>query len=332
MSKVFITVFVFYTDLQTSCLCIGQVGAAAYLKIFLLSGRPCFHVYGFHLQISQIAGAAFQSSYGDIQRAEQVYGVLPQLVKPHSTFLGFADNDHLLFFELVNTVNALFFNAVSAFFLTETGGIAGQGVGQILFGKNGIDELTDHGMFTGTDQVQIFSFDFVHHGIHFIKAHNACNDIAADHERRYAVGKSAVDHEISCIGDHSRVKSGNIAHQIVETVAGYLSGAVQIDAVEFFHNLGVVGDFEVGNNRFTVFLNFHILGIVFTDGYRRIDDIGNGHHDLCDLFFQFGLCAFQLGQTGSISSNLCFYFLSFFFFALFHQTADLFGQSIFFRS
>ena len=43
---------------------------------------PCLYVAGLHLQIRQVAGAALQGPYRDIQRAEQVYRVLPQFVIP----------------------------------------------------------------------------------------------------------------------------------------------------------------------------------------------------------------------------------------------------------
>ena len=38
--------------------------------------------------------------------------------------------------------------------------------------------------------------------IHFCKAHNACYNLASNHKRRNAVGKSTVNHKISCIGNN----------------------------------------------------------------------------------------------------------------------------------
>ena len=58
-------------------------------------------------------------------------------------------------------------------------------------------------MLTGSDEVQIFSLNLIHHSVHLCKTHNACNHIAADHERRHTVGKSSVNHEITGIGNHS---------------------------------------------------------------------------------------------------------------------------------
>ena len=67
-------------------------------------------------------------------------------------------------------------------------------------------------MLTCTDEVEILALDLVHHSVHLSKAHNACDNVAADHKRRYAVCESTVDHEISCVCDHCGVKSRNITH------------------------------------------------------------------------------------------------------------------------
>ena len=112
----------------------------------------------------------------------------------------------------MDTVYTSFLNSVSTFLLTEAWRIAGQCQRQLCFRSNGIDKLTDHGVLAGTDQVQVLSFDLVHHSVHFSEAHNAGYYVAADHERRYAVSKSTVDHEISCICDHCGVQSCDIAH------------------------------------------------------------------------------------------------------------------------
>ncbi len=82
MCKVLLAILAVYTDLQTSGLCVAEIGAAADLKVLLLTGAPCFDVNRFDLQVSQVAGAAFQRTNRNIQRTEQVNGVLPQLVKP----------------------------------------------------------------------------------------------------------------------------------------------------------------------------------------------------------------------------------------------------------
>ena len=103
----------------------------------------------------------------------------------------------------MDPVYATLLQSVCALFLAETGRIACQCFGQFTLRNDRIDEFTDHGMLTCSDQVQIFSLDLIHHGIHLGKAHNAGHHIAADHERRYTISKASAYHEISCIRDHS---------------------------------------------------------------------------------------------------------------------------------
>ena len=67
-------------------------------------------------------------------------------------------------------------------------------------------------MLTCTDQVEILTLDLVHHSIHLSKAHNTCDNITADHKRRYTVRESTLDHEISRVCDHCGVKSRDITH------------------------------------------------------------------------------------------------------------------------
>ncbi len=179
-------------------------------------------------------------------------------------------------------------------------------------------------MFACTDKVEVFSFDFVHHGVHFIKTHNACYNVASYHKRRNAVCEASVYHKVSGIRNNRRMKSRDVSHEIVETVSGYLSGAVKIYAVKAFHNVRMVRNLKIGNNRFAVFLHFHIFAVIFSYGNRRVDYVGNSHHDFFDFFlnFFFFLCKFI--YSGRIFCNFGFYPLGFFLFTLCHKTADLF--------
>ena len=123
-----------------------------------------------------------------------------------------AYHDHFLLFKLMDPVNASFLDAVGSLFLTEAGRIAGKGLGELLLRNDGIDEFSDHGMLAGTDQIQVFALDLIHHGVHFSKAHNAGDHVAADHERRHAVGEAPADHKIPGIGDHCGVKPCDVSH------------------------------------------------------------------------------------------------------------------------
>ena len=123
----------------------------------------------------------------------------------------------------MDTVYATFLDSMCSFFFSEAWRITGQCIWKFFFFINGINEFSDHRMFTGTNQIEILALDLVHHGIHFVKTHNSGYHIAADHKWRYTVCESAVDHKISRIGNHCGMKSCNVTHQIVKTVARYFS-------------------------------------------------------------------------------------------------------------
>ena len=119
--RIFFAVGTVYADLETASLCVTEIGAATHFKVFLLTGRPCFDVDGFYLEVCKVAGAAFESTNGDVERTEEINGVLPELFIPHHAVFGLTYNNHFLLFELMDSVNASFFDAVSTLFLTETG-------------------------------------------------------------------------------------------------------------------------------------------------------------------------------------------------------------------
>ena len=116
-------------------------------KYFFCLGDQASTSTDFTFRSAKVAGAAFQCSYRNIHGTEQIYGVLPQLIIPHGRFFRLTDNDHFLLLELMDTVNASFFNAVCAFFLTEARAIACQGLRQVFCFIQRINEFTNHGMF-----------------------------------------------------------------------------------------------------------------------------------------------------------------------------------------
>ena len=183
-------------------------------------------------------------------------------------------------------------------------------------------------MFAGSDQIQIFAFDFVHHGIHLGKTHNAGNYVAADHKWRYAVSKSTVDHEITCVCDHCGMQSCDVSHQVIESVSGNFSCTVKVDTVERFHDFCMVWDFKIRNNRLTEAFDLYVFAVIFSDRHRRIDDVRDNHHVCFQFFFYFSFFCGKFVDTISTCCYLTFYFLCLFFFTLFHQAADLFGQFV----
>ena len=220
----------------------------------------------------------------------------------------------------MNSVNASFLDSVCAFFLAEAGRIACECLRKRLL----VDKAADHGMLGGSDQVEILALDLIHHGFHLGKAHNAVNDGTSDHERRNAVGKALVDHEISRIGKYCGMKSCNISLQIIETVAGNTACRVEVDACEAVHDICMIRDFEIRDKRLSETLKLDIFGIVLTDRDRRINDIRDYHHILLDDFEGLLLNLIKLCQALCIRGNLFLQGHCLFFLSLGHHCADLF--------
>ena len=90
----------------------------------------------------------------------------------------------------------------------------------------------------------------------------------------------------------------------------------------------MVRDLKIRDHRLSVFLDLHILGIVFSNGNAGIDDIGNGHHDLFDPGFQILLLLLQLCQMIRGFCHLLLHFLGLFLLSLAHQSSDLLGDLV----
>ena len=211
MGKVF-SICSLNTDTESSCLSVTKIGAAPYLKILFLSWGPCFNITRFYFQVCQISGTAFQSTNRYIHRTEKVNRILPQIIIPFHTFLWLTYNNHLLLLKLMNSVDSSLFNSMSSFFFTETRRIAGQCLRKLLFCKHLSNKFSNHGMFTGSNQIKVFSFYLIHHGIHLCKTHNAGNYITSYHKWRNTVCEASSNHKITGIGQHSRMKPCNVAH------------------------------------------------------------------------------------------------------------------------
>ena len=105
----------------------------------------------------------------------------------------------------MNTVDTSLFDAVRTDFLTETRRVGGESHRQFGLIIDRIDEASDHGMFGCADQIEVFTFNLVHHVFHFLERHNAGNNFRTDHERRNAIGEAFVDHVISGICQDGRM-------------------------------------------------------------------------------------------------------------------------------
>ena len=213
-------------------------------------------------------------------------------------------------------------------FLPEARRITGQSLRQLCFRQNGINELSNHGVLTGANQVQVFPFNLIHHIFHFGKAHNTIYNIAANHERWDVIGESFVDHEISCICQNGGVQPCNISAQIIEAIAAGLSCSIQINTMQFLHNINMIRNREIGNNRFSKAFYFYIFAVVSADRYRWINEVWNLHHGFPNLAFQLCFQLLLFFQLCANCSNLCLYSFGFFLFALSHEAANLLAERL----
>ena len=120
----------------------------------------------------------------------------------------------------------------------------------------------------------------------------------------------------------------DIAHQVVEAVAGDAPRAVEVDTRETLHNVGMIRDLEIGNDGFAELLALDVLAVVTTHRDRRIDDVRNGHHVALDLLFEFGALGFERGKARRLLRDLLLRRLGFLALPLPHQHADLFRDPV----
>jgi hypothetical protein len=319
---------VLYADTKPTGLRISEIGAASDLEILFLAGRPRLNVNALYLQVGQISRTAFNRTYGDIHGAEKVNRVVIQLYKPFAAVFGLADNNHFLFLKLVDTVNAALFDPMCADFLPEARRIAGQCLGQLLLFNEGIDEFTDHRVLTRSDQVQILPFYFIHHVFHLGEAHNAVDDIAADHKGRNIVCEAPVDHEVTRVGKNGRMQACYVSAEIVETVAARFPRTFDVDAMQLFHNVNMIRYLKIGNGRFAETLNLHVLTVVLSDWNGIVNDIRDYHHPFFDLGVELFLQLLQFNKLpGNLGNSLLVVF-RFLFPAFGHQISYFLADGI----
>ena len=94
----------------------------------------------------------------------------------------------------------------------------------------------------------------------------------------------------------------------------------------------MIWNFKIRHNRFSKFFNLYIFAVIFSDRHAWINDIRNCHHDLFDLFCQLCLFLFQFSKALRPLCYFCFQSFGFFFFALCHQTADIFRDFLSLRT
>ena len=124
------------------------------------------------------------------------------------------------------------------------------------------------------------------------------------------------------------MQSCNIAHEIIEAIACNLSCRLKVNAVYLFHDISVIGDLKVGNSRLAEDLQLHVLAVVLTHRNRRVNDIGNSHHNGLDLFGKLSLLLFKLSKAVAELSYLSLCSLSLFLLALTHKCTYLLGDPV----
>ena len=253
---------------------------------------------------------------------------MPEPVEPRGAVLRLADDDHLLLFKLVDAVYAALLDAVRADLLAEARRIARERLRKLLLLEERVDELADHRVLARADQVQILALDLVHHVLHLGEAHDAVHHAAANHIRRNAIGEAAVDHEIARVRQDGRVQPRDVAHEIIEAVAAGLSGAVEIDAREFFHDFHMVRHRKIRHNRLAEALALDVLGIVPTDRNGRIDDVRDHEHALADLGLVFRFLRLERGHFIGHALDLLLCFLGLVALTARHHAADLLGDDV----
>ena len=125
-----------------------------------------------------------------------------------------------------------------------------------------------------------------------------------DHERRDAVGEALVYHEVARIGENCGVQTCNVANEVIEAVAGDAACGVHINAVEALHNLGVIGNIEIGDDGLAEALDLNVCAVIRADGDGRIDDVRDGQHDLMDTFCVVLLKTLKLGEPVGLRLDL----------------------------
>ena len=219
-----------------------------------------------------------------------------------------------------------------ALFLAEAGGIACKRLRQARLRNYLVDELAYHRMLRSTDEVKILSLYLVHHGIHIVLAHNTLDDISVDHKGRDAVGKAAVYHKIARIGKNRGMQTRHITHEIVKSVSGHTTCGVHINAAESFHDLSVIRNVKIGYARLSETLDLNIAGVVRTYRHALVNDVGDDHHYLSDLFLKNRLQLFKLRKARGALSDLFLHLLSLCALTVSHKHAYLLGAAILFGS
>ena len=223
----------------------------------------------------------------------------------------------------MDTVNASLLDTVCTLLLTEARRIGSKGKRKGIGRQDLIDETTDHRVLGGTDKVEVLALDLIHHGIHLCEGHNTIHDLGTNHIWRNHIGETTVDHEIARIAEHRRVQSRDVADQVVEAVTCDTAGCIEIDTAERLHDVGMIWNLELRNDRLTEALILDVMGIIRTDRNGRIDHVRDDHHALRHLRLKLRLLLLELLETCGKCANLGLDLFGLRLLTLRHQRTDL---------
>ena len=65
------------------------------------------------------------------------------------------------------------------------------------------------------------------------------------------------------------MKTCDISHQIIETVSCNFSRCVKVDTIKTIHDICVIWDFKIRNDRFAEFFDLHVAAVIFSDDRKR---------------------------------------------------------------
>ena len=221
---------------------------------------------------------------------------------------------------------------MGTFFLTEAGRIARQRERQALFGDDLVNELANHRVLAGADEIEVFAFNLVHHGIHLGETHHATNDFAAHHERRDAVSEASINHEVAGVSDDGRMQACDVAHEVIEAITRHAMGRIQIQAIELGHDVGMVWHLKIGHHRLAKAFLLHVKGVVLPHRHFRCDNVGDGIHHFGQLLHKRALLLAEAFQLLGIGLHEFLHLVGLLDFLVLEQDADFLGDGVALRA
>ena len=121
------------------------------------------------------------------------------------------------------------------------------------------------------------------------------------------------------------MQARDVALEVVEAVARGAARRIQVDAVKRLHDVNMIRDFIIRNDRVAKALKLDVLGVVLADRDRGVDDIRNDHHAAADFLLILLLVRLELLHLVRHGLDLGLDLFGLILQALGHQAADLLG-------